>query len=210
MRGVNVILAGLFLLPLAGAISGCKTDAPAAHTQPRHFVSALAGQKIRLLGRSNIHDWEINGQTIKGGMEINPEALFHGQTGKVPAKAEIQIPVRSLKSGNELMDAVFLDLVQADQFPTIGFTLTELTKTNVTTKGLVECAAKGDLRVARVTNQLALMVTIMAESPKCLKLTGIAMLRYSSYKINPPAPTRPPRTNDQVEITFTWVAHEQP
>src|SRR5437660_1315750 len=58
--------------------------------------------KMRIEGTSNIHDWQVEGSIIGGYLEVAPEfPVQPGQAatpGKIEAKAEAYIPVRSLFS----------------------------------------------------------------------------------------------------------------
>src|ERR1035438_6244265 len=65
-------------------------------------LAARSGSKMRIEGTSNIHDWQVESPLIGGMMEVGPNfPLEPGQAatpGKVEAKAEVFIQVRSLKS----------------------------------------------------------------------------------------------------------------
>ena len=64
--------------------------------------AARSGSKMRIEGTSNIHDWQVESPIIGGMIEVGPGFPTEpGQAvtpGKVEAKAEVFIQVRSLKS----------------------------------------------------------------------------------------------------------------
>src|SRR5580765_2741089 len=63
---------------------------------------ARSGSKLRMEGTSNIHDWQVESALIGGFVEVG--ANFPGEAGqdvkpgKVEARGEAFVPVRSLKS----------------------------------------------------------------------------------------------------------------
>src|SRR5260370_40356835 len=60
------------------------------------------GSKVRIEGTSSVHDWQIEGKIIGGFLEVGAnfptEPGQAVQPGKVEARAEAFIPVRSLSS----------------------------------------------------------------------------------------------------------------
>src|SRR5512138_339746 len=58
--------------------------------------------KVRIEGTSNIHDWQVEGKLIGGYMEVGQNFPLEpgkaAEPGKVDAKVEAFIPVRSLRS----------------------------------------------------------------------------------------------------------------
>ena len=64
--------------------------------------AARSGSKMRLEGTSNIHDWQVESPFIGGMLEVGagfPTEPGQAVTpGPMPAKAEVFIQVRSLKS----------------------------------------------------------------------------------------------------------------
>ena len=76
---------------------GAALHAPAQTTR----YNAKPGSKMRIEGTSNIHDWQVESKFIGGYMEVGPNfPIEPGKAvtpGKVDAKAEVFIPVRSLE-----------------------------------------------------------------------------------------------------------------
>src|ERR1041384_3880604 len=83
------------------------------------------GSKVRIDGTSTIHDWSVEGELVPGSFEIDSsvqidptqQSIAGLKDGKVPAKGNVMIPVRSLKSGKTSMDNVMLEAMNADKFP---------------------------------------------------------------------------------------------
>src|SRR4249919_70042 len=67
---------------------------------------AQPGSEVKIDGTSNIHDWTVKGQIISGSMEVSSDFDKDLKALSTPPKADVTIPVRSLKSGNKKMDEV--------------------------------------------------------------------------------------------------------
>ena len=176
---------------------------------------------MRIEGTSNIHDWQVESPFIGGMLEVGANfPLDPGQAvtpGKVEAKGDVFIQVRSLKSVekdgkaySDKMDEVMWEHMRETENKRIVYHLTELT--------LKEAAkakdapyvfeAKGDLAVAGVTNQITMTVNVLPLSDKKLKITGSTNLKMTAYKIEPPAPKIALgmiKTGDDVKLIFEWM-----
>jgi hypothetical protein len=184
-------------------------------------LAARSGSKMRIEGTSNIHDWQVESPFIGGMLEVGANfPLDPGQAvtpGKVEAKGDVFIQVRSLKSVekdgkaySDKMDEVMWEHMRETENKRIVYHLTELT--------LKEAAkakdapyvfeAKGDLAVAGVTNQLTMTVNVLPLGDKKLKITGSTNLKMTAYKIEPPAPKIALgmiKTGDDVKLIFEWM-----
>src|SRR6266487_463316 len=78
------------------------------HAQPfTRYDAQPAGSKVTLAGDSSIHKWTMEGTIIGGFLEIDSavkidtaEKTIAGLTGgKVNTRAQVSIPIRSIKSG---------------------------------------------------------------------------------------------------------------
>jgi hypothetical protein len=184
-------------------------------------LAARSGSKMRIEGTSNIHDWQVESPFIGGMLEVGANfPLDPGQAvtpGKVEAKGDVFIQVRSLKSVekdgkaySDKMDEVMWEHMRETENKRIVYHLTELT--------LKEAAkakdapyvfeAKGDLAVAGVTNQITMTVNVLPLGDKKLKITGSINLKMTAYKIEPPAPKIALgmiKTGDDVKLIFEWM-----
>ena len=190
-------------LALALTVSLSAADLTKFDSQP--------GSKVKIDGTSNIHDWSVEGGIIAGTMELDAKfAADPGKAapGKIAAKVETSMPVRSLKSGKTSMDSVMHAAMKQPQFPKIQYRLTELTlkETPKSAEGPILLESKGDLTVAGVTNKVAFPVT-MTRAGKSLKASGTANVKMTSFGIQPPSPKISfglITTSDDVKITFEW------
>ena len=201
MKTLRTLSFGALALVLAASLTAA--DMTKFDSQP--------GSKVKLDGSSNIHDWSVEGGIIAGTMELDSKFAADpskAAPGKIAAKVETSLPVRSLKSGKTSMDSVMHTAMKQPQFPKIEYRLTELTlkETPKTAEGPILLESKGNLTVAGVTNAVSFPVT-MTRSGKSLKASGTANVKMTSFGITPPSPKISfglITTDDAVKITFEW------
>lgn len=200
------------------------TNAP-VNAAMRRFV-ARPGSNVRIDGTANmIHTrWEVESSLIGGFVEVGPGFPTEpGQTvspGKLPARAETFVIVRSLKSMDEgkpysdRMDDVMYEHLKATNGPKdrISFQLTELmlkeTAKSPTTPYVFE--AKGQLAVASVTNPIVMPVNLTPLGSNRLKFEGSFTTKMTDFKVTPPAPKPLPLvTGDEVKLSFQWLVEER-
>jgi len=168
------------------------------------------GSKVKIDGTSNIHDWTVEGGIIAGTMELD-SAFVNDPTsakpGKIVAKVETTIPIRSLKSGNSLMDKRMYDAMTQTKYPKIEYRLTELTlkETPKSATGPFSFDSKGELTVSGHTNTVTFPVT-MTKVDKNIKTTGTVSMKMTSYGIEPPGLIVAIHTGDEVKLTLDWMA----
>jgi polyisoprenoid-binding protein YceI len=201
MKTLRTLSSGA--LALAFAVSLTAADLTKFDSQP--------GSKVKIDGTSNIHDWTVEGGIIAGVMELDAKFAADptkSAPGKVAAKVETTIPVRTLKSGKSSMDSVMHAAMKQPVHPKIEYRLTELTlkETPKSAEGPFLLESKGELAVAGVTNKVAFPVT-MTRAGKVLKASGSTNVKMTSFGIEPPSPKISfglIKTADDVKITFDW------
>jgi len=183
--------------------------------------AAKSGSKMRIEGTSNIHDWQVENPFISGSLEVGPGFPTEpGQAvtpGPVAAKAEVFIPVRSLKSiekdgkpYSDKMDEIMWEHLREPANKRIVYRLTEL-KLKEAPKAKdapYVFDAKGDLAVAGVTNKVVMAVSVLPLADKRLEITGSTTLKMTDFKVEPPAPKIALgliKTGDEVKLIFKWV-----
>jgi hypothetical protein len=216
MNKRTLIASTLTLLLVAGAMH-------AADTTTKFF--AKSGSKMRMEGTSNIHDWQVESTLILGSLEAGANFPTEpGQSvspGKVDAKAEASVTVRSLKSlekdgkpYSDKMDEVMYEKLKMQEAPKIIYRLTELTlKEAAKSKDAPYVfEAKGDLAVAGVTNSITMPVNVVPLGDKKLKVSGTVTVKMSDFKIEPPAPKMAMgmiKTGDEVKLIFDWMLQQR-
>lgn len=175
------------------------------------------GSKVGITGTSTIHEWAMDGQIIQGFLEIPAGVILDpaqaglagAADGKVAAKVETMIPVRSLKSTHTGMDDVMQQAMNAENFPKIQFFLSEMTLHGTHAAGKpIEFDTKGELVVNGTTNKIAMPVSIEAADKGKLKVIGKTTVKMTDYKVKPPAPKIGlgfVTTGDEVKVSFEWL-----
>ncbi|MBI5775213.1 MAG: YceI family protein [Verrucomicrobia bacterium] len=182
------------------------------------FDAQFSGSKMKIDGTSTVHDWTMEGTIVAGALELDAAFLAapdKAKPGKVAAKATASVPVRSLKSGKDSMDAVMQDAMKQTQFPKIEFRLAELAlkETPKSADGPFAFDSKGELVIAGVTNKISLPVSIQRVGPGRLKTTGSIPVKMSAYGITAPAPKIALgliTTGDEVKVSFEWITAQKP
>jgi hypothetical protein len=218
----QIVIAGKITLLLVTALSLQAADQKTTY-------AARSGSKMRIEGTSNIHDWQVESSIIGGMMEVGsgfPTEPGQAATpGKMDAKAEAFITVRSLKSiekdgrpYSDAMDAIMYEKLKASEdpatkkvpYPRIEYRLSELVLKEVpkAKDGAYVLDAKGDLAVAGVTNKIEMPVNVTPMADKKLKVTGTVTIKMTDFKIEPPAPKLAfglIKTGDPVKLIFEWI-----
>jgi len=177
--------------------------------------------KVRIEGTSNIHDWQVEGKLIGGYMEVGQNFPLEpgkaAEPGKVDAKVEAFIPVRSLRSVEKdgtpystKMDDIMFEKLRVAEFDRVVFRLQEMTlKEAAKSKDAPYVfEAKGEVVVGGVTNSITMPVSITPLGDNQLKVVGSVGLKMTDFKIDPPAPAIAAgliKTGDPVTVKFEWL-----
>src|SRR5262245_56487254 len=106
--------AGLFLVPTS------------LHGQTyTRYDAQPTGSKVKLEGDSTLHEWSMEGSIIVGFLELDSaskidtaEKTIAGLSGgKLNARAQASIPIRSIKSGKTSMDSVMQEAMNQKTYP---------------------------------------------------------------------------------------------
>src|SRR5512137_2312636 len=127
---IRTLITGNIALLLLAAVSVSAAEQMTTY-------AARSGSKMRLEGTSNIHDWQVESPFIGGMLEVGagfPTEPGQAVTpGPVPAKAEVFIQVRSLKSiekdgkpYSDKMDEIMWEHLREPANKRILYRLTEL------------------------------------------------------------------------------------
>jgi polyisoprenoid-binding protein YceI len=173
---------------------------------------ASPGSKVKLDGTSTIHDWTVEGGILGGFIEMDSNFPLDPSKPstdlKVTPKVEVNVPVRSLKSGKKPMDDIMHDALKVKDHATIKYTLKELKPKARKAGEPLKFDAKGDLTVAGVTKPVGMEVTMEPMAGNKLKSSGVAEVKMTDFGIKPPSPSITLgliKTADEVKITFEWI-----
>lgn len=179
------------------------------------FSPLPEGCKVRMDGTSTIHDWYAESAIIGGSVELDknfptdPSAKL--ETGKIKAKVNVRIPVRSLKSSSgRAMDNIMYEHMEAKQYPTIEYHLVDMELPSIPARGNPILKTVGELVVHGVTNKISMDVGIERIAKDKIKFyTPVPItLKMTDFKINPPNPNIGGvgiKTGDEVKVKFEWV-----
>jgi polyisoprenoid-binding protein YceI len=210
------------VLPLVLLLAGSVALVAAEGTSTR-FVAKSGTSKVRIEGTSTIHDWQMESPLIGGYLEAGPDFPTKPgvdvKPGKVNAKVEAFIPVRSLKSlekdgkpYSDKMDEIVWEKLLLQKFPRIIYRVSELVFKEAK-DGAYMFDSTGDLIVAGVTNKISMPVNITPlEGGKGLHIIGSTKVKMSDFKIEPPAPTGLGmliKTGDDVKLFFDWTVEQK-
>jgi hypothetical protein len=207
---------------IAGTIAlSLLVTAPLPAADQMTTFTSRSGSKMRIEGTSNIHDWQVESPFIGGMMEVGANfPLEPGQAvtpGKIEAKADVFIQVRSLKSlekdgkpYSDKMDEVMWEHMRETENMRIAYHLSELTLKEApkAKDAPYVCEAKGDLAVAGVTNPITMTVNVLPLGDKKYKITGSTNFKMTSFKVEPPSPKIALgliKTGDDVKLIFEWM-----
>jgi polyisoprenoid-binding protein YceI len=178
-----------------------------------HFESR-PGSKARVEGSSTIHDWAVESLAIKGFMDVPADFAKDPASAAKNTKAEVTIPVRSLKSDKAAMNNIMWEAMKMKDHPNIEYKLLQLTpKSGGPSGSAAQFEAKGALTVSGVTRTNTMPVTIERIDDTKAKVTGTTGVKMTDFGIKPPAPTVGLgfiKTDDDVKITFQWLTEQAP
>jgi len=203
----------------APAQAGPAAAAPAAPAGGTvRYEARPGGGKVKIEGTSSIHDWSMESPVIGGFIEADagfPETALKGGAAARP-KAEIFIPVRSLKSYQKRMDEVYQEHMEEPKFKQIRYVLGQLHPQGDAPKdGKCAFEAEGTLSIHGVSKPHRMPVTIEklqvekdGQKVAQLKVLGATTLKMSDFGVKPPNPTIPGigaiTTGDEIKLTFEW------
>ena len=190
--------------------------AASAAAQTVRYEAQQTGSKVKMEGTSTIHDWTVESSTIDGFIEADGKLLEATLKDPKPIKPSVQvsIPVSTLKSYAEAMDAVMQDHLNMADYPRIEYRLIELKPTFAAgAAGPLMFDAVGALTVSGTTRNIAMPVTIEWLDKARVKIAGSTPLKMTDFDIQPPAPRilgMPLiKTGDDIKISFEWLLSQK-
>jgi len=202
MKKTTTILATFILVAASLGVAWATSAAS-------HYATASEGNHVTIDGTSNLHDWDVEGETIHGKAAF-PEAVtsLAGaawlKSRDVNPKITVTIPVRSLRSGHRGMDGNMYDALHADAHSDIVFRLGRIWATKKKDADHVRARATGKLTVAGKTRGVALDVDIARDGDH-LVFTGHTRLDMTAFGVKPPtAMLGVLKTGKMVDVRFVW------
>ncbi len=184
--------------------------------------------RVRIEGTGTLHDWQVQGETINGLLEVGAgfpiEPRQKVRLGKVSAQTEVSIPVASLqgvdlngKPTGKTMNRNLHELLREQTSSNILYRLNELVlKTAPETEADgYAFESRGALIVAGITNQVSMPIRVFPLGNGKLKITGNVSVRMTDFSIRPPTVRLSPGSgassgqeiklaHDEVQLRFEW------
>jgi polyisoprenoid-binding protein YceI len=200
------------IVAMAAGAAAWLLASPLAAQTVRYEASA-SGSKVKMEGTSTIHDWTVESTNVGGFIEADTNFPASALKDPKVAKPSVQvtIPVITLKSYADAMDAVMQDHLNMEKYPNIEYRLIELKPKSAAgaATGPLQFDAVGALTVSGTTVTNTMPVTIERVDKTKIKIVGSTPLKMTDFDVVPPAPRilgMPLiKTGDDIKISFEWL-----
>ena len=132
---------------------------------------------MTIYGTTNVHDFKTKVEQIKGELVVS--------SSKKVQSLNIEIPVRSIKSGEKLMDNKTYEAFKDGKYPTISFQLVDVASLQITGDD-INVIVNGNLTIAGVTKRISFKTTGKTLKPGAYEFKGSIPLKMTDFKMKPP------------------------
>jgi len=196
------------------------------------YVGSPTGSVCRIDGQATgsrgIIAWRVEGGLIKGRFDVDARLDLHqpasvssgGLSRNVAARAELSIPIRSLKSqatvGAATMESRLQQALNASAYPNLYYRLGSLALVPGSSVGARRWSflSRGQLAINGVTNDWEWLGRIEPVGRDRLKIIVEGPIQLSAFRITPPRDVvmgQPVQVHDVVNVYLSWlVVREQP
>lgn len=158
------------------------------------FPISPLNASINVYGTSNVHDWDMKATNVAGELSLNSAKQINAIL--------IKIEVKSLKSGNGIMDGKTYDAFDFKKNPYIVFQLTEMVQSKLSDSDS-EITLTGNLSFAGATRKISFKTVGKITKAGDYQLRGSVPLKMTDFKMKPPtAMLGTMKTGDAVAIKF--------
>lgn len=149
---------------------------------------------IEINGTSNLHDWKSKTSQVRGNMVFADNNQLKSLS--------VEIPVKSIKSGEKLMDSKTYETLNADKNPSITFRMTEVAGIQRNGNDL-QITVNGNLSIAGSTRKVQLKASGKTNSNGVYTFSGSINLKMTDFGMKPPtALLGTMKVGDQVKLVF--------
>ena len=141
----------------------------------------LAESKLKVLGTSNVHDWEIEAKGMNGKATMTIDA---GDLKSIK-NLDFAVEVEQLKSGKSGMDNNTFKALNSKTYKTINYKLVSVTKITEISAGNFTVETQGDLTISGVTKRINQTFTVKLIGKKMV-FTGKQKIDMTVYGVEPP------------------------
>lgn len=141
----------------------------------------LAESNLKVLGTSNLHDWEINARAMTGKASMT----IDGNELKAIKSLDFSVEVEQLKSGKSGMDNNTFKALNSKTYKTINFKLVSVAKITEKAENNFTIETQGDLTISGVTKRINQTFAIKLTGKKVV-FSGKTKIDMTTHGIKPP------------------------
>jgi len=130
-----------------------------------------------IYGTTNVHDFKSKVTLIKGEVVVNGSKKIQS--------LNVEVPVRSIKSGEKGMDNKTYEAFNEGKLPTISFQLVEASSLQITGDD-ISVTVTGNLTMAGSTRKISFKTTGKNLKPGAYEFKGSIPLKMTDFKMKPP------------------------
>ena len=130
-----------------------------------------------IYGTTNVHDFKSKVTLIKGEVVVNGSKKIQS--------LNVEVPVRSIKSGEKGMDNKTYEAFNEGKFPTISFQLVEASSLQITGDD-ISVTVTGNLTMAGTTRKISFKTTGKNLKPGVYEFKGSIAVKMTDFKMKPP------------------------
>ena len=132
---------------------------------------------MTIYGTTNVHDFKSKVTQIKGEVVVS--------SSKKIQSLNVEIPVRSIKSGEKGMDTKTYEAFNEGKFPTISFQLADASSLQINGDD-ISVTLTGNLTMAGTTRKISFKTTGKNLKPGAYEFKGSIALKMTDFKMKPP------------------------
>lgn len=151
---------------------------------------------MTILGTTNVHNFQSKVTQISGDLVIS---------GKKVQTLKVEVPVKSIKSNEKLMDKKTYEAFDAEKHPTITFQLIDAVIQKATAED-IDVVLTGNLTMAGVTKKVSINTNGKALKAGTFQFIGSVALKMTDFKMKPPtAMLGMMKVGDAITLKFSIV-----
>ena len=185
-------LTNYYMLLMVSIILVGSTSAVNAQTLKINAQSST----MTILGTTNVHNFQSKVTQMSGDLVIS---------GKKVQSLKVDVPVKSIKSNEKLMDTKTYEAFNAEKNPTITFQLIDAVIQKATAED-IDVVLTGNLTMAGVTKKVSFNTTGKALKAGTFQFTGSVALKMTDFKMKPPtAMLGMMKVGDAITLKFSII-----
>ena len=175
-------------------------------TNPTNNYRLTENFSMKIIGSSNVHDWESTIDSISGSAAISLDDMGNIQI----SSCQVTIPVKSIKSSKgKRMDKKTMKALNEKEFPTITYELESFNQVEKSEDGFT-AQTVGSLSIAGTTKSIEMTITGDKTDDGLLEIFGKKDMLMTDFNIKPPkALLGTMKTRDEITVEFR-VTLDQP